>query len=170
MMLVASTPPALAAKPSMAHVDAAARAEGNRKDLAIAVGDRLFLTEWPAQVLNVEANQSGPHVVVGLRVSGVHFHQPMNRQEFDAEIASLVGQVFAAAPSAEEVDVWTVIPLKVPKHEVVAGDLAMPTWRTVFTISVRRGETAPELAARLRQGKEVFVDEDWTRSAFKRGT
>jgi hypothetical protein len=160
----------IAAVPSIAHVDAAARALGNRKAVAVAIGDRLFQTEWPAQVLNVEANQIGPHVVVGLRLSGVHFHQELTQAQFEAEVAALVARSFQAAPSVEEVDVWAGIPLAAPKGAIVAGDLAVPTWRTVFTVSVRRGESSSALAARLREGKEIYLDEDWMRSAFKRST
>lgn len=151
----------------MAHVDAAARALGNRKDVAMAIGDRIFTQQWPVQVLNVEANQMGGHVVAGLRLSGVHFHRAMTRASFNAEVEALVAQSFAAAPAVEEVDVWTSIPLPTPKGAIVAGDLAMPTWRTVFTVSVRRREAPAALAERLRDGKEIFLDEDWSRSALK---
>lgn len=151
----------------MAHVDAAARALGNRKDVAVAIGDRIFTQQWPVQVLNVEANQMGIHLVAGLRLSGVHFHREMTRASFDAEVEALVAQSFAAAPSVEEVDVWASIPLPKPKGAIVAGDLAMPTWRTVFTVSVRRSEAPSALAERLREGKEIFLDEDWSRSALK---
>ena len=160
--------PLIAATPSIAHVDAAARALGNRKDVAIAIGDRLFARQWPAQVLNVEVNASGSHLVGGLRLSGVHFHGDLTQAQFDEEVAQLVAEAFSAAPAVEEIDVWASIPLPTPKGAIVAGDLAMPTWRTVFTLSARRGESPDSLTARLRDGKEIFLDEDWTRSAFKR--
>ena len=165
-----ATTPAFAAAPSVADLDAHARATGNRKDIAIAVGDHLFRQEWPAQVMQVAANEMGSHLVLGLRINGVHFHRPMTRDEFYGEIASLVGECLAAAPQAEEIDVWTTVPLDVGKGVIVAGDLAKPTSRTVFTLTSRRGETSQALVERLRGGEDVFVDEEWARTAFKSST
>ena len=54
----------------------------------------------------------------------------------------LIARAFAAAPAAEEVDLWVTVPIAVGKGLVVSGDLAVPTTRTVFTLSVRRGEHA----------------------------
>lgn len=161
------TAPAFAAAPSVADLDAHARATGNRKDIAVAVGDQVFRQQWPAQVMQVAANEMGTHLVLGLRVSGVHFHHPLTREQFYEEIASLVGECFVAAPQAEEIDIWTTVPLSVGRGVVVAGDLAKPTSRTVFTLSARRGETSAALAERLRGGEDVFVDEEWARTAFK---
>jgi len=120
--------------------------------------------------MQVAANEMGAHLVLGLRISGVHFHRPLTRDQFYAEIASLVGECFAAAPQAEEIDIWTTVPLSVGKGVVVAGDLAKPTSRTVFTLSARRGEAPSSLAERLRGGEDVFVDEEWARTAFKSST
>lgn len=159
--------PAFASTPSVADLDAHARATGNRKDIAVSVGDQLFRQEWPAQVMQVAANEMGSHLVLGLRLSGVHFHRPLTRDQFYAEIASLVGECFAAAPTAEEIDIWTTVPLNVGKGVIVAGDLAKPTSRTVFTLSARRGEAPSTLAERLRGGEDIFVDEEWARTAFK---
>jgi hypothetical protein len=161
---------AYASAPSVADLDAQARATGNRKDIAVTVGDRLFTDEWPAQVMQVSANEMAGHVVLGLRVSGVHFHKALTREAFLSEIASLVARSFAAAPMAEEVDVWAVEPLNVGKGLVVAGDLAVPTSRTVFTLTARRSESPSALAARLRSGQNVYVNEDWAHDAFKKGS
>ena len=60
--------------PPLAEVDAEARAAGNRKDIATAIGDKLFATTWPAQVSQVSANQLGDHLIVGIRIWGVKFH------------------------------------------------------------------------------------------------
>ena len=120
--------------------------------------------------MQVAANEMGDHLVLGLRVSGVHFHRALTRDEFFAEIASLVGECFAAAPGAEEIDVWTTVPLDVGKGIVVAGDLAKPTSRTVFTLSARRGEASHALMDRLHGGEDVYVDEEWARTAFKSST
>lgn len=169
-LVAATIAPAAASIPSVADLDAHARAGGNRKDIAIGVGDRVFAKEWPAQVMQVMANEMSGHVVLGLRVSGVHFHQAMTREQFDAEIASLVAACFAAAPDAEEVDVWATVPLNVGKGIIVAGDLARPTSRTVFTLSARRTEPPSALALRLSSGQNIYLDEEWAVAAFKKGS
>lgn len=154
------------ASPGVDRTDAYARASGNRKPLAVRIGRALFATEWPAQVLNVYADGISGHDIAGLRVSGVHFHHPLTRAQFTSEIAGLVDRAFAVAP-VEEVDVWASVPLDVGKGVVVAGDLAKPTFRVVFTASVRRGESTASLLRRMRQGEGVFWDQDWERTALK---
>lgn len=154
------------APPSVGRTDAYARAAGNRKPVAVQIGREVFRTTWPAQVLNVYADGIDGHDIAGLRISGVHFHHQLTRDEFFAEIADLVQRTFAAAP-LDEVDLWVSVPLSVGKGVVVAGDLAKPTFRTVFTISVRRGQSTGELLQRLRQGQGVFWDQDWEKSALK---
>jgi hypothetical protein len=156
------------APPSVGYTDAFARAAGNRKPIAVKIGRDLFRTMWPAQVINVYADGIDGHDVAGLHLSGVHFHHPLTRAQFLTEIDDLVERAFAAAP-VEEVDVWASVPLNVGKGVVVAGDLAKPTFRTVFTVSARRGESATALLARMQQGEGVFWDQDWERSAFKVG-
>jgi len=156
----------LAVMPSVADLDAHSRASGNRIDIATSVGEQLFSTTWPAQVLQVLANQDGTHIVLGLRVNGVKFHGTLTRDAFDREVMDLVARAFAAAPAAEEVDLWVTVPLSVGKGVVVSGDLAKPTTRTVFTVSVRRGEGTESLAARLRSGANVFLDQEWASTAF----
>ena len=130
------------------------------------IGREIFRTYWPAQVLNVYADGLGGYRVVGLHVSGVHFHHPISREQFINEVTALVQRTFAAS-GVDEVDVWATVPLRVGKDIVVAGDLAKPTSRTVFTVSVLRGESIPALDRRIRQGTDVFWDQDWTRSALK---
>jgi hypothetical protein len=156
----------LAATPSVADLDAHSRAGGNRLDLAMSVGEQLFNTTWPAQVLQVLANQDGTDIVLGLRLNGVKFHGTLTRDAFNREVMDLVARALRAAPAAEEVDLWVTVPITVGKGIVVSGDLAKPTTRTVFTLSVRRGETADALAARLHSGANVFLDEEWARMAF----
>ncbi len=151
---------------TVANLDAHARAGGNRKDLALAIGERVFAEEWPAQVFQVLVNQVGTHVVVGMRVSGTHFHEPISRAQFDAEIEQLASDTFAAVPQAEELDIWTTVPIPVYKGEIVSGDLAKPAWRNVFTISVMRHESTAAVAARLHAGTNVFIDPTWARTAF----
>jgi hypothetical protein len=152
-----------AAEPSIATLDAGARAEGNRKDIADRIGDAVFAREWPAQVLKIAADSVDDHIVVGLRVSGVKFHVPLSREGFIGEISALITQAFQESP-VKEVDVWTVVPLNVGRGVIVNGDLAKPTSRTVFTISVQRGESAAEIAQRMHQGQDVYWDEDWVRT------
>ena len=154
------------APPSVGRTDAYARAAGNRKPIAVKIGREVFRTTWPAQVVNVYADGIDGHDIAGMRVSGVHFHHPLTRDEFLTEIADLTQRAFAAAP-VDEVDVWVSVPLNVGKGVVVAGDLAKPTFRTVFTVSVRRGESANALLQRIRRGDGVFWDQDWERSALK---
>lgn len=158
---------AFAKQPSVADLDAASRAAGNRMEIARAVGEKLFSTEWPAELFRVSADGIDDHVVIGLGLYGVKFHQPLDRRKFAGEIAQLVAQSFTAAPTAEEVDIWTVVPITVGKGVIVTGDLAKPTTRTVFTASVLRSE-APHLApSRFLNHPGVYWDEDWASTAFK---
>lgn len=156
------------APPGVDRTDAFARASGNRKPIAVRIGQALFATRWPAQVINVYADGIAGHDIAGLHVSGVHFHHPLTRAQFSGEIAGLVSRTFAVAP-VEEVDVWASVPLGVGKGVVVAGDLAKPTFRVVFTLSARRGESANSLLRRMGQGSGVFWDQDWERTALKKG-
>ena len=149
----------IAALPGIAELDADARSAGNLKPLAERIGDRMFAAQWAAQVTQVSANGVDGHVIVGVRISGVKFHHALSRSEFESEVAHLIAVVFAQAPGVEEVDIWATVPIRVGKDVVVSGDLAIPTSRPVFTLSVRRG-TDP---ARAR----AFWDEDWARVAFK---
>ncbi len=154
------------ASPGVDRLDANARASGDRKNLAVGIGRALFRTEWPAQVLNVYVDGFGGHDVAGLRVSGEHFHHALTRDQFVDEIASLVRESFAAAP-VDEVDVWASVPLRVGKDVVVAGDLARPSSRAVFTVSVLRGERVDALLRRMRASRGVYWDQEWARAALK---
>jgi hypothetical protein len=160
---------AAASVPTVAQLDAASRAAGNRKDIAIALGNVLFATKWPAQVSQVSANEFDSHLIVGIRVWGVKFHQPMTRGQFVTQVAQLIEQTFKAEPRTEEVDLWASVPLNVGKGVIVSGDLAKPTTRTVFSVTVRRGEASAALGSRVKAKAGVFWDEDWARAAFKQG-
>jgi len=159
-----------AATPSIADLDAAARASGNRRDIAERIGESVFATEWPAEVSHISANELGNHLIVGIRIWGVKFHTPLTRDEFVDEVIGLVGKTFAAVPSAEEIDVWASVPIVVGKEIVVSGDLARPTSRTVFSLTVRRDEADAKLRTRADAGDGVFWDQEWVRSAFKETT
>ena len=153
--------------PTVAQLDAEARAVGNRRDLAEQIGSVIFATHWPAEVTQISANALDGHVIVGVRVLGVKFHETMTRQAFVNEVVALVEQAFEAAPEAEEVDLWASVPISVAKGVIVSGDLAKPTSRTVFSLSVRRGETAAAIRTRVEGAAGgAFWDSTWTRTAF----
>lgn len=160
--------PVAAYSPSVAQLDAQARAAGNRIDLAERIGDAIFATQWSAEVSQISANSLADHLIVGIRVWGVKFHRPMTRAAFASEIAALAQTTFAVVPSTEEVDLWASVPIAVTKGEIVNGDLAKPTSRTVFSITVPRGESSESTRARVRAGSEgVFFDSQWARASFK---
>ena len=159
---------AVASAPSIPDLDAAARSVGNRRDLAERIGKSIFTTRWSAQVSQISANQLDSHLIVGIRVWGVKFHHPITREQFVDEVVSLVERAFAAVPHVEEIDVWASVPIAVAKGVVVSGDLAKPTSRTVFSLTVRRSEPAAALRARAsRDGDGVFWDPQWAAAAFK---
>lgn len=169
-MLLASAP-AFAHTPSVADLDASARAVGNRRDVAVRIGETLFSTLWPAEISQVSANEVDGHLIVGIRVWGVKFHHAMSRGEFAAEILKLVQTTFAAVPETEEIDLWASVPISVGKGVVVSGDLAKPTSRTVFSLTVLRGEPSASVAARINGGNDgVFWDEEWAHEALKSPT
>jgi hypothetical protein len=152
--------------PAVDRSDANARAAGSDKAAAVRVGSALFATQWPAQVLSVYADGAGGHDVVGLRISGKHFHGTLTRAGLAAEIAALAARSFAAVPAVEEVDAWVSMPLEA-KDLVVVSDVNRPTYRTVFTISVRRGETPASVISRIRTHDGTYEDQEWERSALK---
>jgi len=166
LLLMATSAIAIAKPPSVAILDAHARAGGSNKALARRIAYDLFLKSWSVQVLNVYADSIPGHSVVGLRLSCKKFHGAVSRAKFFGEVQDLVRESFAAAP-VEEVDVYATVPLVVGRDVVVAGDLARPTSRNVFTVTVRRGESMSSLAQRLQAKRGVFVDEDWARAALK---
>ncbi|HYL26959.1 MAG TPA: hypothetical protein VEW74_03930, partial [Candidatus Nitrosotalea sp.] len=169
-LLMVSTASGIAAayEPSVAQLDAQARAAGNRRDVADRIGVTVFATRWPAEVSQISANALGDHLIIGVRVLGVKFHRPITRSEFESEIAALVAAVWKAAPEAEEIDLWASVPIAVAKGAIVSGDLAKPVSRTVFSLTVRRGESTDALRARINGAADgVFWDPQWTRTAFK---
>jgi hypothetical protein len=159
---------ACASAPSVADLDATARAVGNRRDIAESIGRAIFRTQWPAEVNQISANELDRHLIVGVRIWGVKFHRPLTRADFVDEIVALTGNIFSAAPDAEEIDFWAAIPIDVTKGEIVSGDLARPTSRTVFSLTVLRSESAQSLRDRVVDGSDgVFWDAQWTHDAFK---
>ena len=153
--------------PSTSLVDAYARAGGNDKATAVQIGRVVFQHQWNAQILKIYADRAGSHSVAGMLLSGVKFHHPLTRTEFIAEVASIIDLAFSAAP-VEEVDLWCNVPLSVGKGLVVSGDLAHPTQRTVFTVTVRRGESKASVSARIAAGQNVYWDALWAKQALAR--
>jgi hypothetical protein len=168
LALVAVAGIAAAYSPSVAELDATARAAGNRRDLAQHIGDAIFSVPWPAEVSQISANELAGHLIVGIRVLGVKFHRPLTREGFVTEVVALVERAFASVPGAEEIDLWTSVPISVAKGVIVSGDLAKPTSRTVFSLSARRGESPAALRERVESASGgVFWDAGWVRAAFK---
>ncbi len=167
--VVALLPGAAAAyAPSVADLDAAARSVGNRRDIAERIGEAVFGTRWSAQVTQISANLFDTHLIVGIRLWGVKFHRAITRDEFVGEVVTLAGRAFEAAPATEEIDVWASVPIAVSKGEIVSGDLAKPTARTVFSLTIRRSEGADAVRQRAtRRSDGAFWDPDWSRTAFK---
>ncbi|MBV9028420.1 MAG: hypothetical protein JO311_07350 [Candidatus Eremiobacteraeota bacterium] len=167
-LALAGTVAASAYVPSVADLDAAARAVGNRRDIAQRIGESVFRTQWAAQVSQISANQLGHHLIVGIRVWGVKFHRPLSRDQFVNEVVALIARAFAAAPQAEEADLWASVPIGVAKGVVVSGDLAKPTSRTVFSVTAQRPENASSLRNRIASGGSgVFWDAGWAGGAFQ---
>ena len=154
--------------PSVAQIDAGARARGNRRALAVAIGERLFSRVLPVQLLEIRASGLRNRAYVGLRFSGEKFHGPVSKVSLDRELVDAVETAFAISPQVREVDCWIVVPIPVAPGTVVSGDKAMPTERDVLTVSVRRGESAAALAHRLQSGIGVVADPRWVARALAR--
>jgi hypothetical protein len=150
--------PALTARAggSEAEVDAYARAAGNRRADAVALGTAIFAQRRSAQVVKVRVDGAMSREVAGLVISGVKFHAPLSQSAFTDEVIDLVRTTFAAS-RVEEVDVWATVPLATEAGAIVSGDMAQPTSRTVFAVSVRRAE-GPDYATRIRRGTDVYWD------------
>ncbi len=156
--------------PSIAQIDAEARARGNRRALAIAIGERLFSRVLPVQLLEIRAAGLRDRAYVGLRFSGEKFHGTVSKAQLDRELVDAVETSFALSLQVREVDCWIVVPIPVAPGTVVSGDKAMPTERDVLTLSVRRGESATEIAHRLQAGIGVVTDPHWVARALVRGS
>lgn len=163
---VSASAEAATAQPPLYVVNAHARAMGTRQDTAVRIGLRLFTTHWAAQILRIYVDGAGSHQVAGVVLSGVKFHRPLTRALFLNEVASIIGQTFAAAP-VEEVDLWCVVPLAVGKGAIVSGDLAQPTDRTVFSVTVRRADVSRTARAASIGGRTLYWDARWAHDALR---
>lgn len=149
---------ALGAAPADVAARAQARAEGNDRARAVVLGEALLETTWPAQVLKIRVDAVQGHRVAGITVSGTKFHGTLGVPGFLREVQQLVTTAFARAP-VEEVDLWATIPVDAGKGAIVSGDLAQPTSRTVFSVTVRRADL-PRLTA-LLHSDGVYWDASW---------
>jgi len=143
-------------------LNAAERAEGNRRPEAVQVGRALLRTIWPAQVLKIRIDGVDKHSVAGLMISGVKFHRPLDAAEFTGEVIALASQTFAAS-DVEEVDVWATVPLRPFAQKPVNGEFLQPTDRIVYGATILRSQSAT-FAARLRLGVGVYWDPVWQNS------
>jgi len=148
-------------------VDAQARAAGNRHATAVTIGTHLFAHPWPVQILKVYVDGAGGHEIAGLALSGVKFKRPLTRAAFVDDVTEVIATAFGAA-RLEEVDLWCEVPLDVGKGVVVSGDYAKPAQRTVFTVTVLRGETPPSYRTRIVAGRGVYWDRTWQAQALHR--
>ncbi|MBC5810592.1 MAG: hypothetical protein GIW95_07050 [Candidatus Eremiobacteraeota bacterium] len=152
--------------PATRDLDAIARAAGNRKSEAIRIGRVLFAVRWPAQLVKIRVDGAGKHEIAGLTLSGIKFHEDLDRRGFLSEVELLIARTFASA-AVEEVDLWATVPIAYDLTQPVSGDLAVPTSRIVFAVTCRRSELG-SLAMRLRTGDGVYWADDF-RSRLRSG-
>jgi peptidoglycan/xylan/chitin deacetylase (PgdA/CDA1 family) len=114
------------------------RIEGNDPKAAEAVAVALLARRFPEQIMKVHAVALTPATVVGIVLSGVKFHAAVNRGRFAQDVREMIDTAFGAAPAADEVDVWAVVPIGVPAGAIVSGDYAASTERTVFSAAMLR--------------------------------
>ena len=125
------------------HAVARKRVEGNDPESAERIAVALLAGDFPVQILKVHVDRIGPATVAGIMLSGVKFHRPVSRREFAAVVGAMIDRTFEAAASADEVDVWAVVPQPVAPNAPVSGDVAVPAERTVFSAAVPRQRWNP---------------------------
>jgi hypothetical protein len=150
--------------------DARVRARSAGTDLGAArrIAAALLGAPLAAQLLKVRCERAAGHLDCGLTLSGTHFHRRLDVQSWNAEVARLVDGAFAAAPEADEIDLWATVPLDAGKGAIVSGDLAQPTSATVFSITVPRSARG-SVRERLADGEGVFWDPAF-RGSLAKGT
>ena len=127
------------------------RIEGNDPAVAERIGISLLREEFREPVEKIRVVTVPAASVAGIMLSGSRLHEPVTPSQFEVDARAMAALTLSSAPRVSEVDVWATVPQAVARGTIVAGDLAAPTDRTVFSIAVRRG--AP--AAR------AFIDRDW---------
>jgi peptidoglycan/xylan/chitin deacetylase (PgdA/CDA1 family) len=135
------------------------RIAGNAPGMAEGVAVALLARRFPEQILKVHVLSLRPATVAGIVLSGVKFHRTVNREQFEADVADMVGLAFSAA-AIDEVDIWATVPLEVRAGASVSGDYAVPAAKTVFSAAVTR--------AQLRAGGtvnlgNVYIDPEFLR-------
>jgi hypothetical protein len=137
--------------------DALARSNGNDRSTARNIARALFARIQPAQILKITVDRVGNHRVVGIVLSGVKFHAPLDRNGFTDEVLSLVLQTFQTT-SIEEIDLRAQVPIALGRGTVVSGDNAKPAFRDVFTLTAVRNESIQALHQRMDSGIGIFWD------------
>jgi len=131
------------------------RSEGNDSRLAERIGAAVLDATYPEPLLKVRVLRVGDAAFVGLMLSGVKLHEPVDRARFAQDVAGMIERAFAARPDVAEVDVWAVTPLVVAPNAAVSGDYAVPTARTVFSVAVTRSQ-AHETASRAQMLGTIY--------------
>ncbi len=136
-----------------------ARSVGSDLPRAQAIAARILARQEPAQVVRVRVDGAGAHRVAGITIAGTKFRGPISEGRFVAEVVAVVRDAFVD-PAIEETDVWVTVPIVAGEGVVVSGDLAQPTTRNVFTVTVPRTRAAA--VARLARSRDAYWD-----SAFR---
>jgi hypothetical protein len=127
------------------------RIEGNDPAVAERIGISLLREEFREPIEKIRVLTVPAASVAGIMLSGSRLHEPVTAGQFEADARAMAALTLSSAPRISEVDVWATLPQPVARGTIVAGDLAAPTDRTVFSISVRRGVPAAK----------AFIDRDW---------
>jgi peptidoglycan/xylan/chitin deacetylase (PgdA/CDA1 family) len=136
------------------------RIEGNDPAVAERIGISLLRDQFPEPIEKIRVLTVPAASVAGIMLSGSGLHGPVTATQFEADARAMALLALSNAPRVSEVDVWATVPQGVAAGTIVAGDLAAPTERTVFSLSLRRN--AP--AAR------AFVDKVWAAGLIQAAT
>ena len=127
------------------------RVEGNDPAAAERIAISLLREEFAEPIEKIRVLTVPAASVAGIALSGSGLNEPVTAAQFGADARAMAALTFSSAPRVSEVDVWATIPQAVAAGTIVAGDLAAPTERTVFSVAVRRGE--PE--------SRTYIDKVW---------
>jgi peptidoglycan/xylan/chitin deacetylase (PgdA/CDA1 family) len=130
---------------------ARARTEGNDPTVAERIGISLLREQFREPIEKIRVLTVPAASVAGIMLSGSNLHGPVTETQFEADARAMALLALSNAPRVSEVDVWAIVPQAVPAGTIVAGDLAAPTERTVFSLSMRRDAPA----------RRAFVDKQW---------
>ena len=104
--------------PSIADLDATARAAGNRSTSRPRSAKASSARRGRRRSVKSRANEIGSHLIVGVRLWGVKFHRAADASGVRPRSSRRsLRKTFAAAPAVEEVDVWASIPIEVGKGD-----------------------------------------------------